>query len=77
MLLLFITPSSNGQTKKDDPNSGVMKYSTLIQYLKYAYVDTIDESKLVEKAIVETLKELDPHSAYISKKDVVKPMKTW
>jgi carboxyl-terminal processing protease len=38
--------------------------------IKYAYVDTVNESRLVEKAIVETLKELDPHSMYISKKDL-------
>ncbi len=72
MMLAVITTSSYGQFRKDDPNSSTMKYSTLMQYLKYFYVDTINESKLVEKAIVETLKELDPHSAYISKKDVMK-----
>jgi carboxyl-terminal processing protease len=38
--------------------------------IEFAYVDTVNQDKLVEKAIVETLKELDPHSMYISKKDV-------
>ncbi|HTX88901.1 MAG TPA: S41 family peptidase [Bacteroidales bacterium] len=55
---------------QNDQNSGVKKYTTLMQDIKYAYVDTINEGMLVEKAIIETLKELDPHSAYISKKDV-------
>ena len=41
-----------------------------MQMVEFAYVDTVNNSKLVEKAIVETLKELDPHSMYISKKDV-------
>jgi carboxyl-terminal processing protease len=58
-----------GQNNKQDL-SGVRKYNALIQMIKYAYVDSINESKLVEKAIVETLKELDPHSMYISKKDL-------
>ena len=43
-----------------------------MQIINFAYVDTVNEPKLVEKAIVETLKELDPHSMYISKKDVEK-----
>jgi carboxyl-terminal processing protease len=41
-----------------------------MQLINFAYVDTVNEAKLVEKAIIETLKELDPHSMYISKKDV-------
>ena len=36
------------------------------------YVDTVNLDKVVEDAIVGALKELDPHSAYISKKDVEK-----
>lgn len=43
-----------------------------MQMIKFAYVDTVNESKLVDKAIVETLKELDPHSVYISKKDLAR-----
>jgi carboxyl-terminal processing protease len=72
MMFFLLVNSGFGQNWKEDQNSGAMKYSTLIQYLKYAYVDTINESKLVEKAIIETLKDLDPHSAYISKKDVMR-----
>ena len=36
------------------------------------YVDSIDEKKLVEDAIVGMLKELDPHSSYTPAKDVQK-----
>jgi carboxyl-terminal processing protease len=43
-----------------------------MQIIKYAYVDSINEPELVENAIIETLKELDPHSAYISKEDIDK-----
>jgi carboxyl-terminal processing protease len=33
------------------------------------YVDTVDIHKLVEKAIIGMLEELDPHSVYISKEE--------
>jgi carboxyl-terminal processing protease len=65
----LISVSSSGQNNKQDM-SGVRKYNALMQMIKFAYVDTVSESKLVEKAIIETLKELDPHSMYISKKDL-------
>ena len=69
--LLFSLPLiSRSQTQ--DPKAGVQKYNAAMQMIRMAYVDTTNESRLVEKAIVETLKELDPHSMYISKKDVQK-----
>jgi len=63
----FLTGLKAQQT---DPNAGLKKYNTAMQIIKYAYVDTINEGKLIEKAIVETLKELDPHSVYIPKSEV-------
>jgi carboxyl-terminal processing protease len=63
---------SQAQSQKQDPNAGVKKYNAAMQLINYAYVDTVNDARLVEKAIVETLKELDPHSVYISKKDVQK-----
>ncbi|MCF6171280.1 MAG: S41 family peptidase [Bacteroidales bacterium] len=48
------------------------KVSTLLQLINNFYVDTLDMPELTEKAIVLTLKELDPHSAYISAKNVKK-----
>ena len=70
-VMLFAT-ISHAQTPRQDPNAGLKKYDAVMQLINYAYVDTINEAKLVEKAIVETLKELDPHSVYISKKDIQK-----
>lgn len=60
---------AEAQTQKD-LYAGLKKYSAFLQMVEFAYVDTVNDGKLVEKAIVETLKELDPHSMYISKKDV-------
>ena len=38
----------------------------LIRYIESRYVDEVDREELVEKAINTILKELDPHSNYIS-----------
>lgn len=46
------------------------KFSYALQAIHYMYVDSVDNSKLVENAIIEILKELDPHSYYLSKEDV-------
>jgi carboxyl-terminal processing protease len=69
VIFILLSVSGSGQNNKQDL-TGVRKYNALIQMIKFAYVDTVNESKLVEKAIVETLKEMDPHSMYISKKDL-------
>ena len=72
IFLLFFSFSGQTQTSRTDPNAGIKKYNAVMQLINYAYVDTINEARLVEKSIIETLKELDPHSVYISKKDVQK-----
>lgn len=41
-----------------------------MRYVQLAYVDSIDSEKLTETAIKSILKDLDPHSVYISKKDL-------
>lgn len=40
--------------------------------ITHLYVDTVDEGRLVEKAIVEMLGQLDPHSIYSNAEDVKK-----
>jgi len=48
------------------------KLATTLYLIENFYVDTANIDKVTEDAIVAALKELDPHSAYISKKDVEK-----
>lgn len=55
-----------------DPDKTVKKISTLLYLINNFYVDTLNMPEITEKAIVLTLKELDPHSAYIAAKDVKK-----
>ena len=52
-------------------NSGSNKLSNLLYIVDDQYVDTIDMADLVEKAMPLILGELDPHSVYISAKDVM------
>ncbi|MBP6610192.1 MAG: S41 family peptidase [Paludibacter sp.] len=46
------------------------KLSNAISAISGLYVDTINDKKLVESAIEAMLKDLDPHSSYISKEEV-------
>jgi carboxyl-terminal processing protease len=41
-------------------------YSSIISY----YVDSVNEDVIVEHAIIEMLKKLDPHSVYVNKDEV-------
>ncbi len=46
------------------------KIGRTLNLIEANYVDTLDIGKLTEKVIIEMLRELDPHSTYISAKDV-------
>ncbi|MEA4976218.1 MAG: S41 family peptidase [Paludibacter sp.] len=51
-------------------NSELLKLNNVFSVISNLYVDSVDEKKLVETAIMATLKELDPHSSYIPKDEV-------
>lgn len=78
LLLLMASMVGYGQQHRMiiDANKTVKKYSTLLYLINNFYVDTLDVPGLTEKAIVQTLRELDPHSAYIPKKSVEKANET-
>ena len=48
------------------------KMGTVLYLIENYYTDTVNLDKVTENAIIAALKELDPHSAYISRKDVEK-----
>ena len=64
----FICYTSVGQ----GVTSNTMKFGRLLRLIDSYYVDTTNVESLTEKAIVEVLGELDPHSVYISKEEVEK-----
>jgi carboxyl-terminal processing protease len=58
------------QTGKSDPKETSQKLAAALFYIENFYVDSTQPPKLVENAIINMLKELDPHSAYISKEEI-------
>ena len=78
LLLVLITPSLIGgggvglaQLRFNlGNNSPIRKLQIAEMAITNLYVDTVDESKLVEDAIRGMLKELDPHSTYATPKEV-------
>jgi carboxyl-terminal processing protease len=46
------------------------KMNQLLKQINDMYLDTVNFDVLVEKGVIEMLKELDPHSSYIPKKEV-------
>ena len=48
----------------------VDKLHAVLNYISQEYVDTVDQKKLIENAIPELLKQLDPHSVYIPAKNM-------
>ena len=51
-------------------NSGSSRLSNLLHIIDDQYVDSVNIDELVDKALPQILAELDPHSVYISAKDV-------
>lgn len=69
MILPFLLLCSNPAFSQLKEN---MKMYQVLNLINDNYVEKPDMPKLVEKAIVPMLAELDPHSMYISAKDVQK-----
>lgn len=55
-------------------NTTSNKVSDLLHIIDERYVDTINLPEFVERAIPQILKELDPHSTYVTAKDVEESM---
>ncbi len=71
-LFLNIIAQSAYSQQRSDPKATVQKFAALLQMINYYYVDSTNQEKLTEGAIVAMLKELDPHSVYISKDELQK-----
>src|SRR5664280_1963460 len=64
--LFLFTISASSQVL----NEGTFKFGRTLSLIDAFYVDSANLDILTEKAIIEVLKNLDPHSTYISAKDV-------
>jgi len=52
------------------PGNGTNKVGLIMSLIEGNYVDSVDSKKIVEAAIPEMLKQLDPHTVYIPAKDM-------
>ncbi len=50
---------------------GQGRIEELIRYIEAKYVDEVDSEKMVEKAIQSLIKDLDPHSSYLTAEQVI------
>ena len=66
-LAIIITPTN---LLSQAANGEILKFGRTLSLIESFYVDTADLNKITEKAIVDMLRSLDPHSTYISAKDV-------
>ncbi len=64
-ILLLLSIASVGQIQPQ-----IKKFTRMLDLLDKYYVDSIDAEKLVETAITAMLKDLDPHTVYITKDEV-------
>lgn len=68
--ILMVTVGSSLRAQEVQDNA--MKFGRLMRLIDSYYVDSTKINDLTEKAIVEVLRNLDPHSVYISKAEVEK-----
>ncbi len=53
-------------------NEEAVKFGQALNWVDKYYVDSVNKSRLVEEAIIGMLKELDPHSTYLTREEVRK-----
>ena len=68
IILFYINWTNN----KEYQNSS--KLDQILHQVQKNYVDSIDMSSLIESSIEQTLKNLDPHSIYMNKEQVLSSM---
>lgn len=69
--LLAVWPlASQSRKERGKLYESYNKLGQLLMYIDSYYVDTVDLPGLTEKAVVNMLRQLDPHSTYLSAADV-------
>jgi len=68
--LLVLCMFSGWGLKAQVLNEQVLKFGTVLDRIQKYYVDSINQELLVEDAIKGLLKELDPHSSYLTPEEV-------
>ena len=72
LIVAFAVFAGNNRVYAQDVQENAMKFGRLLRLVDSYYVDSTKVNDLTEKAIAEVLRNLDPHSVYISKAEVEK-----
>ena len=72
IVCLFIVALVQAQNNKNFGKSAARKLQIAEFAVANLYVDSVDENRLVEQAIIGMLKDLDPHSTYSNPEEVRK-----
>jgi carboxyl-terminal processing protease len=70
LAVLFLFAFASGGLHAQEFYEQTFKFGKVLEWINKYYVDSVNEDFLVEHAITELLKELDPHSSYLTKDEV-------
>ncbi|MFO8111734.1 MAG: S41 family peptidase, partial [Desulfosalsimonadaceae bacterium] len=62
---ITMAPSVYGDLSKDSTYESLKLFSEVLEEIEKNYVESIDSSELIEKAIHGMINDLDPHSAFL------------
>ncbi|HYX06379.1 MAG TPA: S41 family peptidase [Bacteroidales bacterium] len=69
-ILLSLLNINPGQLHAQLFNEESYKFSQVLNWIDNYYVDSVNQNKLVQDAIVSMMKDLDPHSSYMTPEEV-------
>jgi len=72
LISLFVAVGHIGVVAQQQKMSPARKLQIAEFAISHLYVDTVDENRLVETAIIKMLEQLDPHSTYANPEEVKK-----
>ncbi len=68
--LLFISlNSSTLQAQRSIYGEAKLKFDDVLEMIDRSYVDTVNQDKLIQEAVIGMTKDLDPHSEYMTAKE--------
>ena len=70
--IVLLAASAIGVFAQEEVQQNQLKFGRLLRLIDGYYVDSVNINQITEKAIVNILSELDPHSVYMSKDEVAK-----
>jgi carboxyl-terminal processing protease len=69
VLLITLFPRA-GHAQENLFNEDMYKFTKALHFISSYYIDSVDRSSLVEKAVKEMISDLDPHTTYLTAEEV-------